>query len=308
MATENMLALTMDAESCSAWRYSAHDKQWSIIRIKGDDCYVHHNRPQTLEELLREIADSLNDNSLQQSLLHILFDAVVADLLVKAVDILPRHKVPRWQLLDLDYWQERAALHGLGAPDVIDTAWYGKHLLPLLVNTAATKPRLEQRKTQESPPAESWPAEPENPVATEQLRSLQQDNERLSGLVAQYTEQIRALHAELENKALVNPAQRRETLIAFLPVIFKDFWSKITPSAVASLLHTSPQQLPEIPSPYPNPDMATVLAKKKQFQLLPPGEQHGIWQFCTLLDYHHLTMHAEFKPLFDAWLAQHEAS
>lgn len=301
MTTANMLALIIDAKTCAAWRYSANDKKWNMTYLKGDECYVHHNRPDTLDELLSEVADCLNDDSLQTGMLHILFDSEAAGLLTKAVEVLRKHKVAGWQLLDLDYWLERAALQGVAVPDLVEAAWLENHLLPLLVNTAlvVSKPKQESLKVE----AVDKPLDA--PDTLERLHALQQENAQLSGLNGQYMEQIRALHAELESKALVNPSQRRETLIAFLPVIFRDFWSKVTPAAVASLLHTSTQHLPEIPSPYPNPDMATVLAKKKQFNLLPPGEQQGIWQFCTLLDYHHLTLHAEFKPLFEAWLAQH---
>jgi len=302
----NMLALIMDAKACTAWRYSATDKQWHIIFLKGDESLVHHHRADTLDELLQEVAACLNDGSLQRDILHILVEANAVNLMLKATDTLRKHHVPRWQWLDLAYWQERAA-QGQTMPEVIDLAWQGKYLLPLLVNAAPAilKIKPESPKPELLPqPADKPRTVAETPEVVDRFHALQKESERLTALNGQYMEQIRALHAELESKSLVNPSQRRDTLIAFLPVIFKDFWNKVTPAAVASLLHASPQQLPEIPSPYPNPDMATVLAKKKQFNLLPPGEQQGIWQFCTLLDYHHLTLHAEFRPLFEAWLSQ----
>ena len=298
MTTANMLALMIDAESCSAWRYSANDKQWIIIYLKGDESYVHHNSANTLDELLLEVSDCLNDNSLQQSLMHILFSPEAAGLLTKAVETLYKYKVKRWQLLDVAYWQERVALSGIEVPDLLSPVWQSKHLLPLLTPPAKavtkTKPELAK--------AEAISKLADTFEIMEHLHTLQQDNARLTTLNAQYMEQIRALHADMESNVLVNPAQRRDTLIAFLPIIFKDFWSKVTPATVATLLNT--QQLPDIPSPFHNPDIATVLAKKKQFIMLSPAEQQGIWQFCNLLDYHHLKMHPEFKPLFEAWQQQ----
>jgi hypothetical protein len=304
MNNAKMLALMIDAKACTAWRYSATDKQWIITYLKGDESFIHNQRPDTLDELLLEMAECLNDDSLQTGILQILFDAEAASLLTKALETLRRHKIANWQLLDLEYWLERTALQGHAVPCMADPAWVGKHVLPLLVITAPSAVQTKPETTKTESPSNDGGGRPDDAPDTVAHLQAQQEIERLNTLNGQYMEQIRALHAELESKALVNPAQRRETLIAFMPVVFKDFWSKVTPATVASLLHVSPQQLPEIPSPYPNPDMATVLAKKKQFSLLPPGEQQGVWQFCTLLDYHHLSMHPEFKPLFEAWQAQ----
>lgn len=296
MSLSPMLALLLDSKSCAVWQYQPSSQSWRNLPIKGDARFVHHQDRDTINQVLLAVADSLNDVDWNKQFLHILCAKTVRPLLKGLLDTCQQHNIQDWQQLDLDYWQHTAKQHGVSSIDWLVASAYERYLLPLLVN------RLIPKLQPASFGKEKKLTQSESRSRSTSHSELQRKVDELTRLNTQYSIQIRGLRADLEGRIVADPTQHRDTLITFLPVIFRDFWQHITPADVASLLNST--QIPTVPSPFPYADVASRLAKRKQFLGLSAHEQQSIWQFCTTLEYHHLTVNPEFKPLFDQWLEQ----
>ena len=87
-----------------------------------------------------------------------------------------------------------------------------------------------------------------------------------------------------------------ESLLSFLPSIFKNFWNTVRPDELANIAGLV--DVPKVQSPYHNPSLAAVQAKKRQFQALVDTEKAQIINFCRQLkqDYN-LNIHLEFQTL-----------
>lgn len=118
----------------------------------------------------------------------------------------------------------------------------------------------------------------EQRIGLDELRELRRENQRLRAQLAQ------------QGKAPL------ESLLAFLPIIYRNFWSSVRPEELAALAGTT--QIPSIPSPYPEPDGALVSAMKKRFLKLPEQERNALLDFCRQLPYR-LTVRYEMRYLLE---------
>lgn len=87
-----------------------------------------------------------------------------------------------------------------------------------------------------------------------------------------------------------------ESLLVFLPIIYRNFWNSVRPEELAALAGTL--QIPSIPSPYPEPDSALVSAMRKRFKQLPEQERTALLDFCRQLPYR-LTVRYEMRDLLE---------
>ena len=83
-------------------------------------------------------------------------------------------------------------------------------------------------------------------------------------------------------------------LVVFLPVFFRDFWTRVRPDELALMCRSF--EVPQVPSPSPEPGPDTVRFMKRRFLELDTAEQEKILEFCLRLE-HGLQWRAEMRPL-----------
>lgn len=143
----------------------------------------------------------------------------------------------------------------------------------------------------------------------EDIERLQAENENLKAEILTLQQELAAMQTaenEQENtqqaENLVSekiveirtvPMPTMETLLTFLPCFYARFWTQITPSDLALLVGS--YDVPEIKSPFPEPDTATIQAKLKQFALLPETEQEKLLAFCRTELKHHSSLKARLE-------------
>lgn len=119
----------------------------------------------------------------------------------------------------------------------------------------------------------------ERRVGVDEIRQLRQENRELRDQLAR----------------LDRPAM--ESLLVYLPVIYRNFWGTVGPDELALLAGLL--EVPVIPSPCPEPSTATVAAMKKRFLQLPEQERASLIAFCSQLPYQ-LTVRAEMRALLES--------
>lgn len=95
--------------------------------------------------------------------------------------------------------------------------------------------------------------------------------------------QLRRENRALRERLLSISAPNIELLALYLPIFFHNFWHTVGPEELA--LHAGSQQIPEIPSPFTEPDDWRVLDMKQSFLRLSEHERAGIVDFCRRLPY-----------------------
>ena len=120
----------------------------------------------------------------------------------------------------------------------------------------------------------------------EQVQQLEQDKAYLQQQISQAKDQLQRLQQP-----------DMESLVSFLPAIFKDFWNTVRPDELAMIVGNI--NSPQIPSPYNSPSLSAVQQKKRQFTATAEQNQEKIIQLCRELarNYNTLVIHAEFKPV-----------
>lgn len=96
-----------------------------------------------------------------------------------------------------------------------------------------------------------------------------------------------------EQLANQNARPNLNTLLEFLPVIYRNFWNTVTPADIALLARTTEPELPPVVS---EPTPAVVDAMKKRFLQLPAQERAQLLAFCRQLP-HQLTIRESMKKL-----------
>lgn len=96
-----------------------------------------------------------------------------------------------------------------------------------------------------------------------------------------------------EQLANQNARPNLNTLLEFLPVIYRNFWNTVTPADIALLARTTE---PELPPVVGEPTPAVVDAMKKRFLQLPAQERAQLLAFCRQLP-HQLTIRESMKKL-----------
>lgn len=121
-------------------------------------------------------------------------------------------------------------------------------------------------------------AELEENLGVNELQALRAENR-----------QLRAQLAQLKPPTL-------ESLLVFLPIIYRHFWASIRPDELALLAGTL--NVPPIPSPCPEPTADTILVMKQRFLNLPETERQCLVTFCRQLP-HSLNPRTEMKFIFE---------
>lgn len=86
-----------------------------------------------------------------------------------------------------------------------------------------------------------------------------------------------------------------EQLVAFLPVIYRNFWNSVSPNDLALLAGSL--KIPEIPSPCPEPSAEAIWTMRQRLATMPEHERDRIIEYCRQLPFK-LNMRPEIKPFF----------
>lgn len=213
--------------------------------------------------LLQQLNSSLNqENELGSIELVVLYAADSIGYLTHLPEQLAELKCTSWQVLHWEALLQRAI--SIFAPKNRDTAhqdetWLVNTLLPLLDNTLHHQDDawLAERKRAQSEHEET-------------LGSLKADRTALENQIALLQQQIKSLRS-----------YDLEQLLIFLPIIYRNFWNKIKPSDLALL--SGSLSIPNVPSPFPEPDAHTLLTMKQRLQKLPQENRDQLRDFCSQL-------------------------
>lgn len=247
-------------------------KRWQTEPLNGED-YNPASNQQELGSLIEALEKRINLTSRLASIqLHILYADVQAHLLPDLLSTLIKHQCREWQVLNWASLYQRACRIQVttAATPYQDQKWLINTALPLLENTFNYQNEAleaEQRRVE---------AEHE-----ESIEALQADRKRLEAQIMVLKQQVKSMQLpELEQ------------LLVYLPIIYRNFWSHIKPSDL-SLLAGS-YQVPDIPSPFPEPDNHTIVQMKKKLQSQPKEQQQRLLDFCQQLP-HNLEIRPEMR-------------
>lgn len=158
-----------------------------------------------------------------------------------------------------------------------DIAWLSQSLLPVINN-------LDSKDVETDIESKDYKDSQEGTAIEHiELEKARESNHDLQQKIQRLQHQENALQDLSMHK-----------IITFMPVIYKNFWHIVKPSDIGLLVGS--YDVPEIPSPFPEPTMDTIQIMKKQFMALPKQDQYQIIEFCQQLTYP-LSIRQEFKAL-----------
>lgn len=236
------------------------------------------NSADDLNQLLQILNKSLNE---EDELGSIELVVLYASENIKYLSHLPKQlaelQCASWQILHWESLLQRSVT--VSSPKKLhkahqDEIWLINTLLPLLDNT------LHHRD-------EAWLSERKRAQREheETLSSLKSDRTDLENQIALLKQQIKSLRS-----------YDLEQLLIFLPIIYRNFWSKIKPSDLA--LISGNLSIPDIPSPYLEPDAHTLQTMKQRLQKLPQENREQLRDFCSQLP-HTLDVRPEMRFFFN---------
>lgn len=276
--------------------------QWSLRRIEGEALtkLPQSNAKSKLSRVLNEIKDQFNlpGNNLQGTQVHVFYDQAGVDCLTELPKVFKAMDCAAWQILRLEPLLERACsmetMPPLFSPSVLlplddethaQTQWFMRVVLPVVSSTffyssEAVAAELERVR---------------RATKMETQRVLADHEETLDSLRAER----QALEEEKHNLVQQVQAMQRlsmENLITYMPVFYRNFFSKIKPSDLALLVGSLTP--PDLGSTFTEPDGDTVLVLRKRFLNLPESERHRVVDFCRQLT-HPLEVRPEMRDLLE---------
>lgn len=260
MSTKNLFSLILCQGQVSFYTKKQHNWQNKPLNL---ETFNTINSADDLNLLLEQFNSSLNkENGLNSIELVVLYAADSVQYLTKLSEQLLQLQCTSWQVL---YWeslfQRAISIH---TPQNRETAhqdetWLVNTLLPLLDNTLNYQDEawLAERKRAQNEHEES-------------LSSLKADRTRLENQIVLLQQQVKSIRSYDLNQ-----------LMPFLPIIYRNFWSKIKPSDLA--LIAGSLDIPTVLSPYLEPDSHTLMTMKQKLQKLPEENQNQLRDLCAQL-------------------------
>lgn len=251
---------------------------WSHQRIKGENSVdiPSGKAGTTLQQVLKDQSDRINgEHDLRDVELHLLYGLGDVGAMSDVPKTLSSLHCTTWQILRLEPVLERAAVaRGITpAAPLDDEKWLKSVLLPILTSTFAYSNKALQ--------AEKARARHEHEDTIESLRADVQ-------IKKQEVAQMQACIDALQLPSV-------EHLLVYLPAIYRNFWGVVRPDELALLAGTL--EVPNIPSPYPDPSSDTVVMLKRRFLQLPELDRERVLGFCRELN-HRLDVRSEMRELF----------
>ena len=273
--------------------YKSTDLQtWTVMNIKGELALTHHSDIKSISEVLKECNERLNiESNLMHVTIYVLYTPKMYIWLQEVLQQILRlgnqqvHILP-WNNL-VEYAQKNSVI-----PFVfpLSQSVIMENILPLTsldISWHQYQNLLKSLDQQHELKKEQFEQEEQNLNIhlSEQFAQLEAEKQKLI---------LEVQHAQQRVMALQRPDL--ESLLSFLPSIFKNFWNTVRPDELANIAGLI--DVPKVQSPYHNPSLAAVQAKKRQFQALVDTEKAQIINFCRQLkqDYN-LKIHLEFQTL-----------
>lgn len=250
---------------------------WISVLINGEE-WTPVNSKEDLAGVIHHFNYDLNlTNDLKGYSVVVLYETEHIQLLEEISLILSGLQCTDWQVLAWEIIAQRASdVNPIPAfvNDCLDPDWMRSTAMPTLeamlcfheqaLASELTRVRAKHEETKEDLQKQRFQLEQELELLRKQIKTIQQPN--------------------------------IESLLVYLPVIYRNFWTHIKPEDLALLAGT--YDIPDIPSPYPEPDDNTIAIMKKRLQNLPDSELQKIKSFCQEMT-HRLTMRPEMKFLLE---------
>lgn len=273
------------------------DSTWELMQIQGAESYPHKDNPKSLAIALDDISNHLNLKSkLADVKVSLIYQHDQQQTLSESVSILQANQCEYFQILN---WESlyQFSLQTLSLEQhffdaqTIDHVWMQDHLLPLVWHEtsvdfqqqALAKIREEKNELEEQ--LSIMRTDTEHAMA-QQLIALENGKINLEQQITDAREKL----AKLQQPDM-------ESLVTYLPAIFKDFWNVVRPDELAMIVGMLTP--PTISSPYHSPSLSSVQQKKRQFLALSESTQNKILDLSRELSHNHnqLQVHQEFKSI-----------
>lgn len=293
------LGIFIFAEKIVAFQ-SENLQPWTLFHIKGGEFYSHQDHLSSFDIVLEDISDNLNlKEKLANVKVSVIYQQGKDDLIVDSIKSLVAYQCSFWQIINWESISQYARQileldNQFFDTKTIDYQLLQDHILPLVWHENSIEHQQQALATLRQ----------EKHELEQQLALMHSDTEQ--ALAQQVTllenEKNQLQQQIMETRSNLQRLQQPdlESLLAYLPVIFKDFWNVVRPdelSVIVGVLNP-----PTIPSPYHSPNLSTVQQKKRQFMALSETSQNKILDLCRELVTHHsmLKVHQEFKVLIGA--------
>lgn len=252
----------------------ASETTWQSLPIKGENAWPLQGDA-SWHLVLQEINDQFNLSSkLAEGWVYWFLEETQPQAIQRLQSLHGEFDLHHWSLLN---WQ---GLHELGLfnekePNKVVNQWLAEQLTHFLVPEALEAEKPEQQQEPQETSAE-----------TDLIERLAQEKQQLKKEKEQLEQQLEAQQKQLDylkNRLEITAASQMdmETLVTYLPVLYKNFWGQIRPDEVAMLAGSL--NIPEIPSPAREPDSGVLQVMKKRLQNLPQEQQDQLRQFCRQL-------------------------
>lgn len=247
--------------------------KWMNLLISGERIDIVKT-PFDLNEVIERINDDLNrEHKLENIEIIVLYANSDIKLLKSISSHLDYLNCRKWQILCWEPLFHRANLiqAELSNKPLENMGWLTDVFLPLLNNLLG----IQETTLQES--------EKKAKIAHEEtMETLRQERQILELEKARLEQQLQTMFLpDIEN------------LIVYLPIIYHNFWTHVKPSDLALLAGNC--TIPDIQTPYPEPDANTISIMKKRLQNLRFEEQDKLRKFCLDLEYPNLKVRSEMR-------------
>ena len=252
----------------------ASETTWQSMPIKGENAWPLQGDA-SWHLVLQEINDQFNLSSkLAEGWVYWFLEETQPQAIQRLQSLHEDFAIYHWSLLN---WQGLNELGLTTAPETNQAInlWLQAQLASLLAPVPLAPERPEPEESAQENTAEA------DLIAdlAKQKQQLKKEKEKLEQQLEAQQKQLDYLKNRLEITAASQ--MDMETLVTYLPLLYKNFWGQIRPDEVAMLAGSL--NIPEIPSPAREPDSGVLQVMKKRLQNLPQEQQDQLRQFCRQL-------------------------
>lgn len=280
-------AIFLDQQRFSCFRHT--QAGWEVYLLKGEES-LECTQPDQLAEALSELTGHLEWCTPEQIM--VLYQATYQSWLPQLLDALANTPV---MVLPLAPWLVSAeACDPLGKmPELIC-----RNLLPLLwkqlINhdVSVKSHQLElASQSQEAQMQLLKQAQKDNLALRDALNTCQLN-------LQQQQSNWNKERAHYEASLLRTDDLDDAAIAQFMPLFFAHFWQKVSPNDMAMLMGSL--TLPDISSPWPEPNRSALAIKKRSFQQSPFRHQQQIKAMVRkFVEVGYLTVRQEMEPLLE---------
>jgi hypothetical protein len=272
-----LAVLLLDGEATCFVR--ERTSSWQPVPLSGERWHPLNER-YPLASLLGELKERMNvSDHLAAFTLHLIYDQTALQWLEHVPRDLVAVECTHWQVLQWEPLRDRSARLHDASPYASRPSldWLQLALLPVLDATFNAQ--------DDALAASHAGTEREH---ADLVARLQADRLRLEAEIAAQREQLAALQ---------RPAV--EDVVTYLPALYRNVFGTIAPHDLALLAGSL--QVPQIPSPWPEPSPDTLRALQARLRKLPEQSARRLRDFCRELP-HKLELRAEMRTwLGDDW-------